>query len=202
MKYKTCPHCGAHLDHGEKCDCEKKKEGTPAGTGAPSKEQISTKILSEPSVSVNDCLRLKEICEKTGAMNKEIALVVRDEYPKFNRQLLSQCQASDKYGIMIHPNALAIICDAYGQRLQASSEPEVPSEPPSVPPAKKKPMRRLQRKLTFRMTNRDYAKLLCRIEDDHFDSVQAWLYDIIINQILGGSESGPVQHQGSEPSAD
>lgn len=21
-KYKKCPHCGAHLDHGEHCDCE------------------------------------------------------------------------------------------------------------------------------------------------------------------------------------
>lgn len=192
MKYKTCPHCGAHLDLGEKCDCKKKKEGTPAGTGAPSKEQTSTTILSEPAVSVNDCLRLKEICEKTGAMNKEIALVVRDEYPKFNRQLLSQCQAPDKYGIMIHPNALAIICDAYDQRLEPKAMPEGSEVSPSAHPIRKKPKRRLPRKLTFRMTNRDYAKLLCRIEDDHFDSVQAWLYDIIINQILGGSDSGSV----------
>lgn len=22
MIYKVCPNCGAHLDHGEKCDCE------------------------------------------------------------------------------------------------------------------------------------------------------------------------------------
>ena len=22
-QYKTCPDCGAHLDHGEKCDCGK-----------------------------------------------------------------------------------------------------------------------------------------------------------------------------------
>ena len=22
-KYATCPRCGAHLDHGEKCDCER-----------------------------------------------------------------------------------------------------------------------------------------------------------------------------------
>lgn len=25
MQYYECPHCGAHLDHGEKCDCEEKK---------------------------------------------------------------------------------------------------------------------------------------------------------------------------------
>lgn len=22
MKYEVCENCGAHLDHGEKCDCE------------------------------------------------------------------------------------------------------------------------------------------------------------------------------------
>lgn len=22
MKYQVCEHCGAHLDHGEKCDCQ------------------------------------------------------------------------------------------------------------------------------------------------------------------------------------
>ena len=25
MKYQVCEHCGAHLDHGEKCDCENEK---------------------------------------------------------------------------------------------------------------------------------------------------------------------------------
>lgn len=23
MKYKVCDHCGAHLDNGEMCDCQK-----------------------------------------------------------------------------------------------------------------------------------------------------------------------------------
>lgn len=26
MQYYECPLCGAHLDHGEKCDCEAEKE--------------------------------------------------------------------------------------------------------------------------------------------------------------------------------
>lgn len=28
--YKICPHCGAHLDPGEKCDCVR-KEGNNTG---------------------------------------------------------------------------------------------------------------------------------------------------------------------------
>lgn len=27
--YRTCPECGAHLDPGEKCDCENDKEDNP-----------------------------------------------------------------------------------------------------------------------------------------------------------------------------
>lgn len=26
--YKTCPHCGSHLDPGEKCDCESKEKAS------------------------------------------------------------------------------------------------------------------------------------------------------------------------------
>lgn len=27
--YKTCPNCGARLDPGERCDCDKEKRNTP-----------------------------------------------------------------------------------------------------------------------------------------------------------------------------
>ncbi len=30
MMYEICENCGAHLDHGERCDCEKKKAPTAA----------------------------------------------------------------------------------------------------------------------------------------------------------------------------
>lgn len=39
--YKTCPTCGAHLDPGEACDCQAKKEA-PAdvcGTGRSTQTQ-------------------------------------------------------------------------------------------------------------------------------------------------------------------
>lgn len=31
MQYQTCPHCGAHLDFGERCNCRDKKEPPPDG---------------------------------------------------------------------------------------------------------------------------------------------------------------------------
>ena len=30
--YKTCPHCGANLDPGERCDCQDKEETAPGAT--------------------------------------------------------------------------------------------------------------------------------------------------------------------------
>lgn len=29
MKFSICPDCGAHLDHGERCDCGAKREPPP-----------------------------------------------------------------------------------------------------------------------------------------------------------------------------
>ena len=31
MKYTTCPHCGSHLDFGERCDCQQRKGAAEAG---------------------------------------------------------------------------------------------------------------------------------------------------------------------------
>lgn len=36
--YRTCPHCGAHLDPGEVCDCWEKEKGLP---GAVNTEQAA-----------------------------------------------------------------------------------------------------------------------------------------------------------------
>lgn len=184
MKYRVCPNCGAHLDHGEQCDCQAKKEDAPAGTEAsPRRCDSVPTILASTWPDVNDCLNLRQICQSTGAQGKEIALVVREEFPSFNRQLLAQCQSPEKYGIVIHPDGLRLICATYGvEQPAAAAEPcSDLSEPCSEieRPPRKKANRKLGRKLTFRMTPKDYAKLVVRVERDGFDSVQAWLYDKI-----------------------
>ncbi len=56
--YKTCPHCGAHMDPGEVCDC-RDEEKTPVGaanTDEGGVEQIekavSTSIMNETEEKV------------------------------------------------------------------------------------------------------------------------------------------------------
>ena len=190
MKYDVCPNCGAHLDHGEKCDCQDEKENAPDAAGAPSQKGINADLSVANSMpDVNRCLHLREICESTGAMGKEIALVVRETFPKFNRQLLAQCQAPEKYGVVIHPEGLRVICDTYGLVPEEMPTATAAAEPAPVPaPARKPEKRKLPRKLTFRMTARDYARLVVRVENDGFDSVQSWLYDKIIKLLEGDAD--------------
>lgn len=38
--YRECPHCGAHLDAGEMCDCRKPKRERPAAEEAPRRMRL------------------------------------------------------------------------------------------------------------------------------------------------------------------
>lgn len=115
MQYRECPYCGAHLDPCERCDCQEKQEDAPDAAGTPSQKPIETGFsVTNPEPDVNPCFRLRAIREQTGVMAKDTALVVREVFPKFNRQLLAQCEAWDKYGVIIHPDGLRAICRAYG----------------------------------------------------------------------------------------
>ena len=188
---RTCPDCGCTLDPCEVCDCQTKKEDVPAGTGTPSGGNdcsVSTLSISSPYLDVNNLVRIKDLREDAGAMAKDIALVIREKFPKFNRQLLSQCEQYEKYGVILHPDGLKAFCEAYGIKLQLQPAEEDP-EPGPEPPVKKQVHRKLERKLTVRVTTGDYERLEKRLQDDGYDTLQAWLYAIIKNY-LGGDSSG------------
>ncbi|MBR2132673.1 MAG: hypothetical protein IJ955_09130 [Oscillospiraceae bacterium] len=184
MKYKECPDCGAALDHGEVCKCrDKENEGAPAATGTPSSgnngDCNSASTLSDPYRDVNQLERVKDLLEDIGAMDKDVALVVRDMFPKFNRQLLSQCKNWKDYGIILHPNGLRAICNAYHQQLPRTPARGVPTDA-EVPP-KKPENRKLCRKLAFRITTDDFEVLQQRIRRDGYETMQDWLYAQIID---------------------
>lgn len=184
-QYKTCPHCGAHLDHGERCDCQDKAKDAPDAPGTPSDKSAtsSTAIVANRTPNVNDCLRIREIRVDTGAMAKDAALVVRDVFPKFNRQLLAQCEAWEKYGVILHPEALDVICAAYGVSL-----PDGPSEAViTARRPRKQANRKLARKLTFRMKDEDYTLLEQRVRESGCQSSQEWLYEVVLRALREGT---------------
>ncbi len=43
--YITCPHCGAHLDPGERCDCQDKKEETAPRRGPGKRQEICSALF-------------------------------------------------------------------------------------------------------------------------------------------------------------
>lgn len=49
MQYKVCPHCGSHLDFGEKCDCN--KEGLPHANETSPTEKTSKDVHKHYSTS-------------------------------------------------------------------------------------------------------------------------------------------------------
>lgn len=184
MQYKICPDCGAHLDFGERCDCQDKAKDAPDAPGTPSVENgsVADTRVAHRAPNVNDCLRLREIRTDTGAMAKDAALVVRDVFPKFNRQLLAQCEAWKKYGVIIHPDALGVICAAYGVSLpDSSAEAVITAHSPC-----KQANRKLARKLTFRMKDEDYALLEQRVKESGCQSSQEWLYEVVLKALREG----------------
>ena len=185
MQYHVCPDCGAHLDPGERCDCHREnRKDAPDAAGTPSVENrsVADTRIAHRAPNVNDCLRLREIRTDTGAMAKDAALVVRDVFPKFNRQLLAQCEAWKKYGVIIHPDALGVICAAYGVSL-----PDGPAEAViTAHSPRKQANRKLSRKLTFRMKDEDYALLEQRVRESGCQSSQEWLYEVVLRALREG----------------
>lgn len=55
-KYKTCPHCGAHLDYGESCDCIKRAAPGVATTENGKNVSTDTEIISDVDEFVNTLL--------------------------------------------------------------------------------------------------------------------------------------------------
>ena len=168
MKFKQCPDCGASLDPCEKCDC-KKKEDTPDAAG----DALNVNANDENSLSnlfpnVNDCFRLREVCDLTGVQAKDLVVLVQSRFPKFTKNVMSQCVSPEKYGCLPHPDVIRIICDAYDIKLD--SKPVHKGE---------NYKRKLGKKVTLRMTEKDFEWLQGQVELDDYPSVQAWLYALI-----------------------
>lgn len=169
MKFKECPDCGASLDPCESCDC-KKNEDTSDAAEMPSQDVNANdgNIVSTNSQNVNDCFRLREVRELTGVQAKDLSKLVQSRFPKFTRQIMSQCESYDKYGCLPHPDVLRIICEAYDIKLD--SKPVRKGE---------NYKRKLGKKVTLRMTEKDFEWLQSQVEQDEYPSVQAWLYALI-----------------------
>ena len=99
---------------------ERKMENTPAATGVSSERSCAvvsadSTILPPDIPDVNeDCFRLPDLLRRTGVQAKEAAAIIQQRFPKFTRQIFSQCSSPEKYGCIVHPDVIRILRDAYG----------------------------------------------------------------------------------------
>lgn len=163
MLYRECPICGAALDPGEKCDCEKENGLPDANQNSPKRDteshqfsiaQKTEKIKSNP---LRD-LRLSKNLPQT-----EIVLTVRTLYPKFDKTLQSKCEHGEEYGINLKTKAMDALLAKYAPELLAKEK------------HRRDGCHRLKCKVMCRLEDEEYAELVKRIKKDGFDTMQAWL---------------------------
>ncbi len=160
--YKTCSACGAHLDPGEKCECNGK--GLPRCNGnSPEKDGSSTfSIVSQNSEDVKtEPLRELRISKSIPA--KEMVEVVRELFPKYDKMLQSKCERSSEYGVRIRPEAMDALVAKYA-----------PEELEKIK-RKRRGGHRLTCRVTCRLEDAEYAEVVKLVREDGFNTIQAWL---------------------------
>jgi len=92
---------------------------------------------------------------------RDMAETVQGIYPRFDRYLLSKCEAGDQYGIELRRDAL--------KRLYMKYAPEAWAK------RRSRDRHRRQRCIKCRLDEDIYQKLMAIIHEDGFDTVQDWL---------------------------
>jgi hypothetical protein len=157
MKYRVCEYCGNYLDFGEVCDCQKNEAATSANVTT-SGEKLTFNSLPQNPDYVKAALDLAAILRATHVKYKDIAETVKETFPKFNRQLLTACANWEDYGVLLHPDGIASICDAY-----------------DLPKAKKRDNRKLDRRITFRVTSANFARIERNMEKTGANTLQEFV---------------------------
>lgn len=167
--YHKCPSCGANLDPGEKCDCQKGKG--PCDTT----RQHSPKIKSKASIAQDPedvkAILLKNLRTSKNIPAKEMVKVVRQVFPKYDKTLQSKCERSAEYGVGIRTKALDAILEKYAPELLAKEK------------HRRDGGHKLKCRVMCRLPESTYIRLLERIKEDGFKTVQEWLSCKIVEYI-------------------
>ena len=163
MLYRQCPKCGASLDPGEKCDCEKENGLPDANQNSPKRDTESHSVsIAQKSekIKVNP---LRDLRISKNIPAKEMVKTVRALYPKYDKMLQSKCEHGDEYGIDLKSKAIDALLVKYAPELLAQVK------------HRRDGCHRLKCKVSCRLEDDEYAELVKRIKEDGFDTMQAWL---------------------------
>lgn len=181
MQYVTCPICGANLDPGERCDCEKKEEPPHANElGSSSTILMPTSIIAHIDAEHKNLLR--DIRTSGNIPAKEIVQLVRSRHPGYDKMLQSKCENPDKYGVGLTAEAMRLVIEHFvPELLTVQEEPTITRDKPAAAPKRRGDTHRLKRCIRCRLEDEDYERLMEHIHDAGFDTVQAWLTYMVRN---------------------
>lgn len=118
--------------------------------------------------------KLKELRLSQQIPAKDMVEVVRRLYPKYDKTVQSKCENGDVYGVMIRPDAMNALYDAFAL------------EPPAPP---KKDKRRLTCRISARLETADYERLQQLIKADGYKTMQDWIADVVRERIRKAGET-------------
>lgn len=186
MKYKVCSNCGASLDFGEQCDCQKKNGSPDANQYDPRKDakSYSHNSISQSSEKIKPN-PLRELRISKNIPAKDMIAVVRELYPKYDKMLQSKCEHGDEYGVDIRYDAMDALLAKYAPELLEKEK------------RRRNGYHRLTKRITCRLEDDEYDSLMKCIKQDGFDQTNAWLV-YTVRQYLKSktSEEKELTHNG------
>lgn len=123
---------------------------------------------------------LKELREgRTPQENAEMLLLVKKQYPGFDKSLLSKCSNSEKYGIELVSEAMEILLKRFGKE-----------EPPEKPQKKRTSSgHRFSCRISARLPDADYQALQRQLKADGYKTMQACIVEMV-RQYLKQKDGG------------
>ena len=100
---------------------------------------------------------------------RDMAETVQKIYPRFDRYLLSKCEASEVYGVQLKTDALKALYLKY--------------DPDGWAHRKRKDTHKHNSRIYCRMDEATYSRLIAQIRQDGFKTVQDWMLDQVMAYI-------------------
>lgn len=108
---------------------------------------------------------LKKLRMRKNIPAKEMVVVVKAIYPKYDKTIQSKCENGDIYGVRLQSDAEDAICKAFA--------PELGNK------RKKKDGHRLTCRISARLETNEWNALIKNIKADGFATVQDWLTSVV-----------------------
>lgn len=138
--------------------------------GGKNTEQLKLMTELEQAVKMRD---LKTVMRLKKISGRSMVELMRTEFPRFDKTLLSKVRNPEAYGVVLHPRGFNILNEFPDRRTEN---------------------RTLKKRIYGRLNEEEFTKLTAYIEKDGYKSVQDWLreqvqfYIMMMDSMTGGQE--------------